>query len=47
MSKTVQPESAEQVPPRFELERIDDYSQYLLHARVEILAVLRSLIQKT
>lgn len=46
MSKTVQPESAEQVPPRFELERIDDYSQYLLHARLEILAVLRSLIQK-
>lgn len=46
MSKPEQPESAGQVSPRFELERIDDYSQYLLHARVEILAVLRTLIQK-
>ena len=46
MSKSEQPESTGQASPRFELERIDDYSQYLLHARVEILAVLRILIQK-
>lgn len=31
---------------QFELEQPDDYSQYLLHSRSEILAVLRSLIQK-
>ncbi len=36
----------DQSPPRFELEQIDDYSQYLLHSRTEILAVLRTLIQK-
>ncbi len=30
----------------FEIERADKYSRYLLHARTEILAVLRSLIQK-
>lgn len=46
MSKTEHPESAGQVSPRFELEQIDDYSQYLLHAPMEILAVLRNLIQK-
>ena len=39
-------ETKGQLPPRFELEQIDDYSQYLLHARMEILAVLRTLIQK-
>lgn len=33
-------------PPVFELEQSDDYSQYLLHSRTEILAVLRSIIQK-
>ena len=33
-------------PPQFELEQPDDYSQYLLHSRSEILAVLRSLVQK-
>jgi c-di-GMP-binding flagellar brake protein YcgR len=37
---------SEQPPPRFELEQTDDYSQYLLHSKSEILAVLRSLIQK-
>ena len=37
---------AEQAPPQFELEQADDYSQYLLFSRSEILAVLRSLIQK-
>lgn len=31
---------------QFELEQIDDYSQYLLHSKAEIIAVLRSLIQK-
>ena len=36
----------EQGPPQFELERTDTYSQYLLYAKSEILAVLRSLIQK-
>ena len=37
---------AEQAPPQFELEQADDYSQYLLFSRSEILAVLRTLIQK-
>ena len=40
------PTVPDQPPPQFELEQPDDYSQYLLHSRSEILAVLRSLIQK-
>lgn len=36
----------EQSAQQFELEQPDDYSKYLLHSRPEILAVLRSLIQK-
>jgi len=36
----------DQVPPQFELEQSDEYSQFLLHSKSEILAVLRSLIQK-
>ena len=40
------PTVLEQSPPQFELEQLDDYSQYLLHSRSEILAVLRSLVQK-
>ena len=36
----------EKAPPQFELEQADDYSQYLLFSRSEILAVLRTLIQK-
>ena len=36
----------EQSPPQFELEHADDYSQYLLHSKSEILSVLRSLVQK-
>lgn len=32
--------------PVFELEQSDDYSKYLLHSKSEILAVLRTLIQK-
>jgi hypothetical protein len=31
---------------RFEIERLDDYAKYLLHAKAEVAAVLRSLIQK-
>lgn len=37
---------SEHYPPQFELEQSDDYSQYLLHSKPEILAVLRSLIKK-
>jgi c-di-GMP-binding flagellar brake protein YcgR len=33
-------------PPQFELEQTEAYSQYLLHSKAEILAVLRSIIQK-
>ena len=36
----------EHAAPVFELEQSDDYSKYLLHSRSEILAVLRTLIQK-
>jgi c-di-GMP-binding flagellar brake protein YcgR len=32
--------------PQFELELTDEYSQYFLYSEVEILAVLRSIIQK-
>lgn len=34
------------LPPQFELEQPDDYSQFLLYSRAEILAVLRTLVQK-
>jgi len=33
-------------PPQFELEQPDDYSQYLLYSKAEILAVLRTMISK-
>ena len=33
-------------PPQFELEQPDDYSQYLLYSKAEILAVLRTMINK-
>lgn len=33
-------------PMRIEIEQTDEYSRYLLHSRAEILAVLRTLIQK-
>ncbi len=33
-------------PHRIEIEEADEYSRYLLHSRTEILAVLRTLIQK-
>ena len=36
----------EHTTPQFELDQSDDYSKYLLHSRSEILAILRSLIQK-
>lgn len=46
MSITERPDSSERPPLRFELEQVDAYSQYLLHSRMEILAVLRTLTQK-
>jgi flagellar brake protein len=46
MAETEEITSSEAPSPRFEVERTQDYSQYLLHSRSEILAVLRSLIQK-
>ena len=36
----------EQIPKRFELEQTDDYRQFLLHAKPEIVSVLRTLIQR-
>jgi flagellar brake protein len=39
------PESQE-LPPQFELEQPEDYSQYLLYSKSEILSVLRTLVQK-
>ena len=42
----IAPAVAEQSPPQFELEQPEDYSQYLLHSKSEIVAVLRSLVQK-
>lgn len=39
-------EPVKAAPPVFELELPDDYSQYLLHSRTEVLAVLRSVVQK-
>lgn len=42
----IAPAVPEQSPPQFELEQSDDYSQYLLHSKSEIVAVLRSLVQK-
>jgi c-di-GMP-binding flagellar brake protein YcgR len=46
MSETNDRGEAQKVPPQFELEQVDQYSQYMLHTRVEILDVLRSLIKK-
>lgn len=39
----VQPQ---ETPLRFEIEQPDDYDQYLLRSKPEIVAVLRSLVQK-
>ncbi|MBL8395774.1 MAG: flagellar brake protein [Candidatus Accumulibacter sp.] len=36
----------EQPPVRFEIERTEDYAQYLLQSKAEILAVLRALVQR-
>lgn len=36
----------EQAPTRFEIEQPKDYGQYLLHARSEIAAVLRTLVER-
>lgn len=38
--------AGEPTPPQFELEQPEDYSQFLLHAKPEIVFVLRSLVQK-
>ena len=47
MTEVDTPEAAAPLPPSFELEQSEGYSQYLLHAKAEILAVLRTLIQKS
>lgn len=39
-------EGTEQSPPQFELDQSDNYSQFLLHSKSEILAVLRALLKK-
>ena len=46
MAETEAFADSEHSPPRFELEQSADYSQFLLYSKSEILAVLRSLIQK-
>ena len=46
MTETAPFGTGERTLPPFELEQIDDYSQYVLHARMEILAVLRALQRK-
>ena len=46
MEETEVPAFPEHVTPQFELEQAGEYSQFLLHSTSEILAVLRSLIQK-
>lgn len=46
MSATDTIDADGELPARLELERADDFSQYLLHSKAEILAVLRSLMQK-
>ena len=46
MAETEVQAETERPPPRFELEQTDDYSKYLLYSKSEILAVLRTLIQK-
>ena len=46
MTETDTSGPTENLPHHFELEQADDYSQYLLYSKAEILAVLRSLIQK-
>ena len=46
MTETDKDPSSAHLPPRFELEQIDEYSQYVLHSATEIVAVLRSVLQK-
>src|ERR1035437_560213 len=46
MEETEVQANSEELPPQFELEQSDDYSQFLLYSKSEILAVLRALIQK-
>lgn len=40
------PADPEHIAPEFNLEKNNDYSKFLLHSRLEIIAVLRTLIQK-
>jgi c-di-GMP-binding flagellar brake protein YcgR len=46
MAQTDVQAQPEQTHPQFELEQTDDYRQFLLHAKPEIVSVLRSLVQK-
>src|ERR1035437_3197653 len=46
MEETEVQANSEELPPQFELEQSDNYSQFLLYSKSEILAVLRTLIQK-
>ncbi len=46
MAETEVQGQTEQAPPRFELEQTDDYSEFLLHSKPEIVFVLRTLVQK-
>lgn len=46
MAETEVQAHTEQTHPQFELEQTDDYRQFLLHAKPEIVSVLRTLVQK-
>ena len=46
MTETGVQEGTEHSPPQFELDQSDDYSQFLLHSKSEILAVLRALFKQ-
>ncbi len=46
MAETEVREHTGQSPPQFELEQVDDYRQFLLHTKPEIVSVLRTLVQK-
>lgn len=40
------PAAPEHAPPGFDLEKNNDYSKFLLYSKLEIVAVLRTLVQK-
>ena len=46
MAETEAQAHTEQPPLQFELEQADDYRQFLLHSKAEIVSVLRTLVQK-